>query len=48
MFWGQQVGLEKIYEAAVAAAAAERNGPRWAPGKLLERLAKEGKGWKDA
>lgn len=46
MFWGQQVGLDKIYEAALA--AAERNGPRWAPGKLLERLAKEGKGWKDA
>lgn len=46
MFWGEQVGLDKIYDAAVA--AAERNGPRWAPGKLLKRLAMEGKGWKDA
>ncbi len=42
MFWGEQVGLDKIYDAAVA--AAERNGPRWAPGKLLKRLAMEGKG----
>ncbi len=46
MFWGEQVGLDKIYQAALA--AAERNGPRWAPGKLLERLAREGKGWASA
>jgi len=46
MFWGEQVGLDRIYEAAVE--AAKRNGPRWGPGKLLERLASEGKGWKDA
>lgn len=43
MYWGQQVGLDKIYAAALE--AEKRNGPRWAPGKLLERLAKEGKGW---
>jgi len=46
MYWGEQVGLSRIYEAALE--AAKRNGPRWAPGKLLERLATEGKGWKDA
>jgi len=46
MFWGEQVGLNRIYEAAVE--AAKRNGPRWGPGKLLERLASEGKGWKGA
>jgi len=45
MFWGEQVGLDKVYDAALA--AARRNGPRWAPGKLLERLAREGKGWND-
>ena len=43
MFWGEQVGLKRVYDAAVE--AAKRNGPRWAPSKLLERLAKEGKGW---
>jgi len=46
MYWGEQVGLNRIYEAALE--AAKRNGPRWGPGKLLERLATEGKGWKDA
>lgn len=46
MYWGEQVGLHRIYEAALD--AARRNGPRWGPGKLLERLANEGKGWKDA
>ncbi|GAA0317474.1 3-hydroxyacyl-CoA dehydrogenase NAD-binding domain-containing protein [Sphingomonas oligophenolica] len=46
MYWGEQVGLHRIYEAALG--AAQRNGPRWGPGKLLERLATEGKGWKDA
>lgn len=43
MFWGERFGLEKIYRMALE--AEERNGPRWAPSKLLERLAKEGKGW---
>ena len=46
MYWGEKVGLGRIFEAARE--AAQRNGPRWAPGKLLERLAAEGKGWKDA
>jgi 3-hydroxyacyl-CoA dehydrogenase len=46
MYWGEQVGLGRIYEAALE--AARRNGPRWGPGKLLERLVREGKGWKDA
>jgi 3-hydroxyacyl-CoA dehydrogenase len=45
MFWGEKIGLARIYQAALE--AANRNGPRWAPGKLLERLAREGKGWKD-
>lgn len=43
MYWGEKYGLDKIY--AMALEAEKRNGPRWAPGKLLERLAKEGKGW---
>jgi 3-hydroxyacyl-CoA dehydrogenase len=46
MYWGEKVGLDRIHAAALEAAA--RNGPRWGPGKLLERLAREGKGWKDA
>jgi len=46
MYWGEQVGLKRIYEAALE--AAKRNGPRWGPGHLLERLVREGKGWKDA
>jgi len=43
MFWGEKYGLDRIY--AMALEAEKRNGPRWAPGKLLERLAREGKGW---
>jgi 3-hydroxyacyl-CoA dehydrogenase len=43
MFWGERYGLDKIYQMALD--AERRNGPRWAPSKLLERLAKEGKGW---
>jgi 3-hydroxyacyl-CoA dehydrogenase len=35
-----------VYEMAVK--LGETNGPRWKPGKLLERLAKEGKGWDNA
>ena len=46
MYWGEQVGLKRIYEAALE--AAKRNGPRWGPGNLLERLARDEKGWKDA
>lgn len=46
MYWGQSIGLGRIHEAAVA--AAQRNGSRWAPSRLLERLAREGKGWQDA
>ncbi|MBB4615057.1 3-hydroxyacyl-CoA dehydrogenase NAD-binding domain-containing protein [Novosphingobium taihuense] len=46
MYWGEKYGLDKIYQMALD--AEKRNGPRWGPGKLLERLAKEGKGWKDA
>ena len=45
MYWGEQVGLGRIYQAALE--AAKRNGLRWGPGKLLERLAAEGKGWKN-
>ncbi|MDO7836699.1 3-hydroxyacyl-CoA dehydrogenase NAD-binding domain-containing protein [Sphingobium sp. HBC34] len=43
MYWGEQYGLDKIYQMALE--AEKRNGPRWGPCKLLERLAKEGKGW---
>jgi 3-hydroxyacyl-CoA dehydrogenase len=43
MYWGQQLGLDKVY--AMSLDAGKRNGPRWMPGKLLERLAREGKGW---
>jgi len=46
MFWGEGIGLDRIHEAALE--AAKRNGPLWGPGKLLERLAREGRGWKDA
>ena len=42
----EQVGLDRIYEAALD--AAQRNGARWGSGRLLERLAREGKRWKDA
>jgi 3-hydroxyacyl-CoA dehydrogenase len=43
MYWGAQLGLEKIF--AMALEAGKRNGPRWLPGKLLERLVREGEGW---
>lgn len=46
MFWGEKVSLDRIYRAALE--AAHRNGPRWGPGKLLERLVNEGVGWKGA
>ena len=37
-----------VISVAAAGEAEQRNGPRWARGKLLEQLACEGKGWKDA
>lgn len=46
MYWGEHVGLDRIYAAALD--AAKRNGSRWGPGKLLERLARDGRGWRDA
>ncbi|MDO7836325.1 3-hydroxyacyl-CoA dehydrogenase NAD-binding domain-containing protein [Sphingobium sp. HBC34] len=46
MYWGEQVGLEKVRDMALS--LAERNGPRWGPSALLERLVREGKGWADA
>jgi 3-hydroxyacyl-CoA dehydrogenase len=47
MFWGEQVGLDKVLE--TARTLGQENGQtRWGPSKLLERLVAEGKGWKDA
>ena len=43
MWWGARVGLARV--AAVCAAAAARNGPRWAVSPLLARLAAGGGGW---
>lgn len=40
MYWGAQIGLDKIH--AMAVKLGEANGPRWMPGKLLERLVSEG------
>lgn len=40
MYWGAQIGLDKIYAMALKLGA--ENGPRWMPGALLERLVKEG------
>ena len=40
MFWAEQIGLDKIHAMALKLGAA--NGPRWLPGKLLERLVVEG------
>jgi 3-hydroxyacyl-CoA dehydrogenase len=40
MYWGAQIGLDKIHAMALKLGAA--NGPRWMPGKLLERLVSEG------
>jgi 3-hydroxyacyl-CoA dehydrogenase len=47
MFWGEQIGLDKVLETA-RALGAENGQTRWGPSKLLERLVAEGKGWKDA
>ncbi|MGR4866025.1 3-hydroxyacyl-CoA dehydrogenase NAD-binding domain-containing protein [Caulobacter sp. LARHSG274] len=43
MFWGEQMGLDKV--AAMAERLAAANGERWAPGPLLRRLAETGRGW---
>ncbi|MEO5598548.1 MAG: 3-hydroxyacyl-CoA dehydrogenase NAD-binding domain-containing protein [Novosphingobium sp.] len=40
MHWGAQIGFDKVY--AMALELGKRNGPRWMPGKLLERLANAG------
>lgn len=42
MYWGQQLGFDKVH--AMALEAGRRNGPRWMPGKLLERLVSQGPG----
>jgi 3-hydroxyacyl-CoA dehydrogenase len=47
MFWGEQIGLDKVLETA-RVLGAENGQTRWGPSKLLERLVAEGKGWKDA
>jgi 3-hydroxyacyl-CoA dehydrogenase len=47
MFWGEQIGLDKVL-ATARALGAENGQTRWGPSKLLERLVAEGKGWKDA
>jgi len=46
MFWGEQIGLDKVLETA-RTLGAENGQTRWGPSKLLERLVAEGKGWKD-
>jgi len=45
MFWGQQVGFEKVI--ATMQKLAATHGQRWRPAALLERLAAAGKGWSD-
>jgi 3-hydroxyacyl-CoA dehydrogenase len=45
MFYADQVGLKKVY--SDVAAFHTRHGEPWAPAPLLERLAKEGKGFRD-
>jgi len=46
MFYADQVGLKKVL--ADVAGFHTRHGEPWAPAPLLERLAKEGKGFRDA
>ena len=43
MFWGEASGLERV--AATARMLGARNGQRWRPSPLLERLAAAGKGF---
>lgn len=42
MYWGRQLGFDKVH--AMALEAGKRNGPRWMPGKLLDRLVSQGPG----
>ena len=46
MFYADQVGLKQVYSDVVAFHT--RHGEPWTPAPLLERLAKEGKGFRDA
>ncbi|PKN05394.1 MAG: 3-hydroxyacyl-CoA dehydrogenase [Deltaproteobacteria bacterium HGW-Deltaproteobacteria-9] len=45
MFYADLVGVKKIYDEMVA--LQEKEGDIWKPAPLLEKLAKEGKGFKD-
>jgi 3-hydroxyacyl-CoA dehydrogenase len=45
MFYADQVGLTQVL--ADVAAFHARHGEPWAPAPLLERLGKEGKGFRD-
>ena len=40
MYWGAQIGLDKIHAMALKLGAA--NGPRWMPGEYLTRLVERG------
>ena len=46
MFWGEAQGLDRVV--ATAKMLGEKNGSRWRPSALLERLAAAGKGFADA
>jgi len=46
MFWGEADGLDRVL--ATARMLGEKNGVRWSPSPLLERLVADGKGWADA
>jgi 3-hydroxyacyl-CoA dehydrogenase len=46
MFWADQVGLKEIHERVVTFQK-DIGGKQWEPSPLLERLAKEGKGFHD-
>jgi 3-hydroxyacyl-CoA dehydrogenase len=45
MFYADLVGLKKIYDRMIE--FEKKEGPDWKPAPLLEKLAKEGKGFKD-
>ncbi|HWN53509.1 MAG TPA: 3-hydroxyacyl-CoA dehydrogenase, partial [Methylomirabilota bacterium] len=45
MFYADQVGLKQVY--GDVAAFHTQHGEPWTPAPLLERLAKEGKGFRD-
>ena len=46
MYWGEAQGLDRVV--ATARMLGEKNGSRWRPSALLERLAAAGKGFADA